>query len=83
MRFLRPWGAEGSNSNDGDMGSEWITVVCRREGHRFWRLRGFVKEQEVKNNFQRNGNLLNSEHLNFLHGSSDNPVLLSCYMENR
>lgn len=39
---------EGSNKKDGDMRSKWITVICRRERHRFWRLRGFVKEQEVK-----------------------------------
>lgn len=42
-----------------------------------------MKEQEVKNNFKRNGSLLNDEHLNFLDGSSDNPVLMSCHMENR
>lgn len=41
-----------------------------------------MKEQEVKNNFKRNDNLLNSEHWNFLHGSSDNPGLLSRYMES-
>lgn len=74
---------QGSNRKDGDMGSQWIAVICRRERHRFWRLRGFVKEQEVKNNFKRNGSLLNDEHLNFLDGSSDNPVLMSCHMENR
>lgn len=41
-----------------------------------------MKEQEVKNNFKRNDNLLNSEHWNFLHGSSDYPGLLSRYMES-
>lgn len=57
-------------------------MICRRGTDFELKLRGFVKKQEVKN-FKRNGNFLESEHLNFLHGSSDNPVLLSCYMENR
>lgn len=42
-----------------------------------------MKKQEIKNNVKMNGNLLNSEYLNFLHGFSDNPVLLSFYMESR
>lgn len=57
-------------------------MICRRERHRLWKLRDFVKEQEVKNNFKRNDNLLNSEHWNFLHVSSDYPGLLSRYMES-
>lgn len=73
---------EESNWKDGDVGWNWITVICRRERHRLWKLRGFVKEQEVKNNFKRNDSLLNSEHWDFLHGSSDYPGLLSCYMDN-